>query len=718
MWKEFSVRYIRENRTSGALLAGAAFLSSLFLSLLCSIAYNLWADYGKQQAAGQVAKEAPGALFLLYGIVLFFACLALILLLHNAFAVSMGSRIHQLGILKSVGATPGQIRSFLLQEAFVLCTFPVLAGTGAGVGLCALFIRRVIDMGRDMHLNIQYDVAFEYHILVLVISLGTAFFTILLSAWIPARKLSRLSPMEAIFGEEGPEIKKMRAFRLTSRCFGVYGELARKSLYARRKSMRLAGLALFLSFLGFLLFLSGETISGLSTQHTYFARFRDTWDYMLTVDISSEKEREDTDSLLTALRELPGIESVISYRLVDTKISVPEQMLGEKLQKEGPETLLGDAKQVQLSGQTAWQVDAHFYILDDQSFQKYCASRNISSDTGVVAVNLLWDDKNSDYKNRRYLPFLKEAAGSVQLDETAGSIQSGENAGTKAESETSGEGEVSLHYDVFADTIPDIREALEQKALNLVISQTAFSGVEGLSPTKEMYYNLRTEGNLSKQQSDAMESSVAGVATSILQSDDSGKNNFKSVNSESTSPEPANPGVRNFETGNMESENSESGGTENGYILENRLEDEQADASARKGLRIVMGVLAGILACVGIAGILSTTLGQIYQRKKEFARYVSIGVSPDEIKKMLFMEALFIVGRPFLLALLIDIPVTVLLLHAAPVTAGELLGHLPWMPVLLLLAVTAAVVAIAYMAAAGKICRQNIVETLKDDAII
>ena len=148
------------------------------------------------------------------------------------------------------------------------------------------------------------------------------------------------------------------------------------------------------------------------------------------------------------------------------------------------------------------------------------------------------------------------------------------------------------------------------------------------------------------------------------------------------------------------------------------IEDEQADASARKGLRIVMGVLAGILACVGIAGILSTTLGQIYQRKKEFARYVSIGVSPDEIKKMLFMEALFIVGRPFLLALLIDIPVTVLLLHAAPVTAGELLGHLPWMPVLLLLAVTAAVVAIAYMAAAGKICRQNIVETLKDDAII
>ena len=165
-----------------------------------------------------------------------------------------------------------------------------------------------------------------------------------------------------------------------------------------------------------------------------------------------------------------------------------------------------------------------------------------------------------------------------------------------------------------------------------------------------MYYNLRTEGNLSKQQSDAMESSVAGVATSILQSDDSGEKNFKSVKSESYD-------VRNLRTprfgilrpGMWNPKISGSGmERRSGYTLENRLEDERADASARKGLRIVMGVLAGILACVGIAGILSTTLGQMYQRKKEFARYcIRRRVAGCEMKKMLFLEALFIVGRPF-----------------------------------------------------------------------
>ena len=98
-----------------------------------------------------------------------------------------------------------------------------------------------------------------------------------------------------------------------------------------------------------------------------------------------------------------------------------------------------------------------------------------------------------------------------------------------------------------------------------------------------------------------------------------------------------------------------------GYTLEGRIQEEASDQAARKGLRIVMGVLAALLACVGIAGILSATLGQIYQRKKEFARYLSVGVSPKDMQKLLFLEGLFIIGRPFLIAVISDVPVTALL---------------------------------------------------------
>lgn len=668
MWNDFSIRYIRKNRVSSVLLAGAAFLTSLLLSLLCSIAYNLWEDYVKQQqAAAQAVKTSPEALFILYGIVLLLVCTALIVLLHHAFAVSMGSRLHQMGILKSVGATPEQIRNILLQEVLVLCTLPILAGTGVGIGLCAVFIRRIISMEKEMGINIEYGVAFEYHIFVFLISIGAAFLTVLFSAWIPAKKLGRLSPMEAIFGKEDPKRKKVGTFRLTSKCFGVYGELAGKSLYVRRKSMKTAVVALFLAFLGFFLFLSGETISGLSTQHTYFARFRNTWDYMLTVKKESKDDKKKT--LLTKLRELPGMESCIAYELVDAMVTVPEQVLDDALLEIGPQILLEGAKQVKISGQIAWQIKAHFYILDDQSFQEYCKSGSISSDAGIVVVNLLWDDRNSDYTNRTYLPFLKENAGTLQVKET------------------------SLQYDAFADVIPDIREELKQKVLNLVISEKAFSNISSLFSADEVCYNMRTTENLSEKQSDMMEASIERLVSEDLES-------------------------KEKELEKARFENAESSMTEGSYILENRLEEERADALARKGLRIVMGVLAGILACVGITGILTTTLGQLYQRKKEFARYLSVGVSLNDIRKMLFMEAMFIVGRPFLLALFIDIPVTALLLRFAPVTAGEFLRHLPWMPVFLLLAVTVVIVALSYVAASRKICRQNIVEILKDDALV
>ena len=56
------------------------------------------------------------------------ASFSLILIIHNAFAVTMNARIHQFGILSSIGATPKQIRTCLLQEAFVLCAVPIAAG--------------------------------------------------------------------------------------------------------------------------------------------------------------------------------------------------------------------------------------------------------------------------------------------------------------------------------------------------------------------------------------------------------------------------------------------------------------------------------------------------------------------------------------------------------------------------------------------------------------
>ena len=70
---------------------------------------------------------APRLLFPLFLLITAAASFSLIVIIHNSFAVSMNARIHQFGIFSSIGATPRQMRTCLLQEAAVLCAGPVIA---------------------------------------------------------------------------------------------------------------------------------------------------------------------------------------------------------------------------------------------------------------------------------------------------------------------------------------------------------------------------------------------------------------------------------------------------------------------------------------------------------------------------------------------------------------------------------------------------------------
>ncbi len=42
MWKDYSIGFIKKNRASSVSVLVAAFISALFLSLLCSFFYNFW----------------------------------------------------------------------------------------------------------------------------------------------------------------------------------------------------------------------------------------------------------------------------------------------------------------------------------------------------------------------------------------------------------------------------------------------------------------------------------------------------------------------------------------------------------------------------------------------------------------------------------------------------------------------------------------------------
>ena len=70
--------------------------------------------------------EAPPMLLTLYVVILIIMAVSLILIIRGSFELSMNARIHQFGIFSSIGATPRQIRTCLLQEAAFLSIAPLL----------------------------------------------------------------------------------------------------------------------------------------------------------------------------------------------------------------------------------------------------------------------------------------------------------------------------------------------------------------------------------------------------------------------------------------------------------------------------------------------------------------------------------------------------------------------------------------------------------------
>ena len=110
--------------------------------------------------------------------------LALVLLIRNSFAITMQARLHQLGILASVGATPRQLRLCLLQEAAALALLPLALGTALGLAACSGVLAAL--NAAAAHVAGRHTAVFQMHPLLAAAILLLSLLTVLFSAWLPA----------------------------------------------------------------------------------------------------------------------------------------------------------------------------------------------------------------------------------------------------------------------------------------------------------------------------------------------------------------------------------------------------------------------------------------------------------------------------------------------------------------------------------------------------
>lgn len=628
MWNAYSQSFLRHNKTGNRFVLVISFLASMMLSMVSGLFYNLWADQVNQAGSSQV-EFTP--VVIAYIAVFTIASIALIMMIHHAFAATMTTRIHQLGILQSVGATPKQIKSALVNEVVVLSLPASIVGNLIGIGLSWAIMAFIISSTANLR---DYTLTFTYHPLVFVGSFGFSMLTAAVSAWIPARKLSRMTPLEAIHYGNEPIIKRVRRYRITSAIFGVYGELARKSLFARRKAMRIGTMSILLAVFACISILNMLGVSGLSTQRTYFDRYKNNWDFLVTVEGDTYSE-----DLLNDIRNTKDVTGCIVHRIVSTSAQIPADYLSDDVQKLGLSNLNSSFV---VNEEGAYNTKVPIIIMDDASFAAY---RGEGSDANVVAVNIIWDSVNSERTNRQYVPFLNSSK-EITLNVNG----------------------TDIPVTAFADAMPILREEMTQYALTLVMSESYYATLGFNLTAEETVYTVKMTD---ESKNDVVEERLQALLTEY--------------------PD---------------------------YAFEGRVQELADEMQIQQGLRMIVYLFAGILTCIGLANIFASTLGQIHQRKREFARYFAVGLTPEGAAKVLAWEAAIVALRPILLTILVNIPLMAVMLDAGGITAADFIAkRLPLIPAIALFVAVIGFVALAYYLGGRKICNMNLAETIKDDTL-
>ena len=685
------------------------------------------------------------------------ACLSLVLVIHNAFAVSMSARIHQFGILSSIGATPGQIRTCLLQEAFVLCAGPVLAGSLLGI---------LVSMGMVAATNLlladvegRLVLPFGYHPLILCLSLLTTAVTLLVSAWIPARKMSRLTPLEAIKNTGELQLKRKKNSRLLSLLFGIEGELAGNALKAQRKAMRTAALSLVFSFLAFSFMMCFITITEVSQQETYFARYQDAWDVMVTMkdtdlgdfvkltasdrqqqseaqkQSGEQKLSDEIDQTWNTLQTLPGVRSCTAYqKAAARRIVTPEEISAEMLAAGGFENPPAEYVS-KVSG--GFVVNAPLVVLDDDSFLEYCAQIGVEPRLdGAVILNTTRDAGDPNFRKRRTLPYLKENNATTVLirdglteDElaalAAGSLETGgrQEDGTADPDRTVGAQPVNasiLPVTAYTRIPPVLREeygTLDFHELVHFIPLSVWKEIEAQigGAQQEVYLRVLAQEGTTPAELAKIEAQISQFleeTPDINRADVEGQRIEESESSEESNriaePEP-----------NEEHQRTDHPAPFTGPIeIENRLRAQQNNERMFTGMKAVLSVFCILLATIGIGNVFSNTLGFVRQRRREFARYLSIGLTPQGMWKIFCIEALVIAGWPVLVALPVTAFGVILFIKASYLEPMLFIREAPFVPIAFFILAIFGFVALAYRLGAKRLLDSSLTDALRDDTML
>ncbi|MEO3947737.1 FtsX-like permease family protein [Gorillibacterium sp. CAU 1737] len=298
-------------------------------------------------------------LYLFLGVVLTIIVIGSVSLVYNAFAISVAERSRQLGMLSSIGATRKQKRKSVIFEGAVigLISIPIgLAAGLAGMAITFLFVNPLLASTTNIAEKLLVKVSPASLLMAVLVSAATLF----ISTYSPARRASRISPIEAI--RQSQEIKltnkNVKTSRLTRRLFGFEAEIGLKNLKRNRRRYRATVFSLIVSLVLFLTVSTFTYYMGISVNMS-----QDDINYDMQVSLrtnSGNAEQgagkdfaSDKIALFNKITQFEKVEeSSIVSQLYGFWKATPDQEMTKPENASSPEGVDGNLHTVQVIGLT------------------------------------------------------------------------------------------------------------------------------------------------------------------------------------------------------------------------------------------------------------------------------------------------------------------------------------------------------------------------------
>ena len=584
-----------------------------------------------------------------------------ILLIYNAFAISIGERKKQFGMFASVGATAAQIRRIVLTEAGVIAAIGIPLGILGAIAGVAILVK--LTQGTVSQLILDAEQGLPLVVSPLIIGLTALFSaaTILLSAWVPARRAARVSPIEAIRQsgeiEEGKPLH-LRTSPLIRRVFGFEGELALKSLQRDRKKYLTTLLSLMLSIILFVAFnalmLYTNTIQQKASQAM-------NWDLQIDLDY----RQSHAEGFAELVSQLPEVQRVAYDRCAHEEY-VPAR------------AVITDPAYEALQELHNLEFENLPRAVDDGAFQF------------VLKVCAVGPSEFNHYAEQLGLDVEQYSDPSAPL-------------GILINHTTLRQGGKLYDFDLFHLKPGD------------TLTASKMSGWEPPQAGGEATTSLAwTVGAV------AQETPLGFMGTTLVPLLIVSDPVFDSLNDQMQQLGPVAPGHMTVKSDNPDAAvaaierlyKSTAGGNISYYSME-EFNKSQTLQTMMTNL-FFYGFLT-LITLIGVTNIINTLDTNIKLRRREIAMLKSVGLTPDGFARMLRYESLFYGLTALLYGLPLGIALSVFIYFQFDDGVGTFAFILPWAAIAATVLGILAIVFVTMMVSGAMIRNDNIVDTLKEE---